>query len=69
MEPDTLYYQRRITEELAAARRAVTGAARLRHFQLIEAFAARLEALGYPAPIAKDELERLKADCAESAVA
>ena len=64
MEPDVLYYRRRVAEELAAADRAITDAARLRHLRLVEAFLAHLEAIGERLPISKDELARLKADCA-----
>ncbi len=68
MEPDALFYSRRISEELAAAERAITSAGRLRHLLLIEAFMARLGAMGHPSPISKDELARLKADCVESSM-
>jgi hypothetical protein len=63
MEPDVLYYRRRISEELAAADRAVTGAARLRRLQLIEAYLEHLETIGERLPVSKDELTKLKAAC------
>ena len=43
MEPDTRFYRRRATEELAAAQRAVTPAARDRRIQLARAFLSRLK--------------------------
>jgi hypothetical protein len=44
MEPDTRFYRRRATEELAAASRAVTAAARDRRIQLAHTFLRRLKA-------------------------
>lgn len=64
MEPDVLYYRRRISEELSAAERAVTGAARLRRLQLIEAYLEHLETIGERPPISKDEIAKLKDACA-----
>ena len=69
VETDVLFYRRRISEELAAAERAITGAARARHFQLIDAFVARLEVIGEKLPISRDELERLRREDIESRVA
>ena len=43
MEPDVRFYRRRASEELAAARRAVTPAARDRRIQLARAFLSRLK--------------------------
>ena len=43
MEPDTRFYRRRATEELAAAQRAVTPAARDRRILLARAFLKRLK--------------------------
>ncbi len=43
MEPDTRFYRRRASEELAAASRAVTEAARDRRMQLAEVFLRRLK--------------------------
>ena len=42
MEPDDRYYRRRAAEELAAASRAVTEAARDRRVQLAQTFLNRL---------------------------
>jgi hypothetical protein len=63
MEPDVLYYRRRIAEELAAAERAITGAARLRRLELIDAYLAHLDEIGERLPISRDELARRKAEC------
>jgi hypothetical protein len=43
MEPDDRYYRRRAAEELAAASRAVTDAARERRVQLAQSFLSRLK--------------------------
>ena len=42
MEPDARFYRRRAAEELAAAQRAVTPAARDRRVQLARSFLKRL---------------------------
>jgi hypothetical protein len=44
VESDTRFFQRRAQEELAAARRAVTAAARDRRMQLADIFFRRFEA-------------------------
>ena len=44
MEPDERYFRRRASEELAAARRAVTDAARERRLMLANSFLQRLDA-------------------------
>ena len=43
MEPDERYFRRRASEELAAARRAVTDAARERRLMLAGVFLERLK--------------------------
>jgi len=43
VESDDRFYRRRATEELAAANRAVTQAARERRIQLAQSFLSRLE--------------------------
>jgi hypothetical protein len=43
VEPDERYFRRRATEELAAARRAVTDAARERRLMLAGKFLERLK--------------------------
>ena len=45
MEPDERYFRRRATEELAAARRAVTDAARERRLMLADTFLQRLKSV------------------------
>ena len=45
MEPDARYFRRRANEELAAANRAVTQAARERRMQLASIFLERLKTL------------------------
>ncbi len=56
MESDIRYYQRRVREEMAAARRAVTGAARERRLQLIDLYIQRLDELQAPSPIGRRDL-------------
>lgn len=43
LEPDVRFYRRRACEELVAAKRAVTDAARDRRVQLARSFLSRLE--------------------------
>lgn len=50
MESDIRYYRRRAYEEMEAANRAVTGAARERRLQLVDLYIQRLEALNAPIP-------------------
>ena len=45
MEPDERYFRRRASEELAAARRAVTDAARERRLMLADSFLERLRSV------------------------
>lgn len=54
MEPDIRYYSRRACEEMSAAARAVTPAARQRRLDLVGRYLERLKALNAPAPF--DEL-------------
>jgi hypothetical protein len=56
MESDARFYWRRICEELSAASRAVTPAARMRHEQLVRLFVARLKGLDAPCPYTDEEL-------------
>ena len=46
MESNERYFRRRAAEELAAARRAVTPAARLRRMTLVNSYLEQLRALG-----------------------
>ena len=45
VEPDERYFRRRASEELAAARRAVTDAARERRLMLADSFLERLKSV------------------------
>jgi hypothetical protein len=69
VEPDVQFFRRRISEELAAAERSITEAARLRRYQLVEAYLAHLEERGVQLPNLKKELAKLKAGCIGSPVA
>lgn len=46
MESNERYYRRRAAEELAAARRAITPAARTRRMALVQSYLDQLRALG-----------------------
>lgn len=50
MEPDARYFRRRANEELAAADRAVTQAARERRLQLVGLFLERLKTIEMTPP-------------------
>ena len=50
MESDIRYYRRRASEEMGAANRAVTEAARERRMQLVDQYLQRLAALKEPSP-------------------
>ena len=50
IESNARYYRRRATEEMGAARRAVTEAARTRRLQLVDLYLQRLAALKEPSP-------------------
>ena len=59
MESDARFYWRRICEELAAASRAMTPAARMRHEQLVWLFVARLKELDALCPYTDKELAQM----------
>jgi hypothetical protein len=59
VESDIRYYRRRACEEMAAASRAVTDAARDRRLQLVDLYVQRLEALKAPSPFSEGDLVRL----------
>jgi hypothetical protein len=59
VESDIRYYRRRACEEMAAASRAVTEAARERRLQLVDLYVQRLEALEAPSPFSESDLVRL----------
>lgn len=54
MEPDARYFRRRANEELAAANRAVTQAARERRMQLAGVFLERLKMVEMTEPATFD---------------
>ncbi len=58
MESDVRYYRRRAYEEMAAATRAVTDAARGRRLQLVDLYIQRLEALEAPNPFSEHDFAR-----------
>jgi hypothetical protein len=60
VEPDVRYYRRRASEELAAANRAVTEAARERRMIMAGIFLDRLKTLGVSAAEAEIRLETLE---------
>lgn len=61
MEPDARYFRRRATEELAAASRAVTPAARERRMQLAGIFLERLKAAEASDALFRYEVEQFVA--------
>ena len=58
MESDARYYRRRACEELSAADRAVTSAARDRRLQLVGLYLDKLRELDEPSPFNERELMR-----------
>lgn len=60
MEPDSWYYRRRACEEVLAASRAVTDAARDRRLRLVKAYLDRLQALGEPWPFPENQIGTLE---------
>ena len=64
METDIRYYRRRACEEMSAASRAVTPAARERRLYLVELYLNHLKNLNAPSPFDEQQLTR---DLGESA--
>ncbi len=58
MEAEIRYYRRRACEEMGAATRAVTEAARTRRLQLVDLYLQRLEALEAPSPFSDHHFKR-----------
>jgi len=58
MDSDPRYYWRRACDEMAAASRAVTPAARVRHEVLVRSFIQRLIDLNAPCPFTEEELAK-----------
>ena len=61
VETDIRYYRRRACEEMSAASRAVTSAARDRRLYLVNVYLERLRALNAPAPFDDDQLAAMAA--------
>mgnify|MGYP003576934999 CR=1 FL=1 len=59
METDIRYYRRRACEEMSAASRAVTPAARERRLYLVGLYLDRLKAMNAPSPFDQDELNTI----------
>ena len=59
MESDVRYYRRRAVEEMAAASRAVTDAARERRIQLVSLYIERLRQLNEPSPLTERDATAL----------
>lgn len=59
METDIRYYRRRACEEMSAASRAVTPAARERRLQLVGLYLDHLKALNAPSPFDEPQFTRL----------
>jgi len=55
VESDIRFYRRRANEELAAANRAVTDAARQRRLKLVDLYVGRLKALDAPGPFVEEQ--------------
>ena len=56
LETDIRYYRRRACEEMSAASRAVTPAARERRLYLVEVYLERLKEMNAPSPFDQDML-------------
>ena len=56
METDIRFYRRRACEDMSAASRAVTSAARDRRLYLVNVYLERLKALNAPSPFEEDQL-------------
>ena len=59
-ESEVRYYRRRACEEMGAANRAVTEAARERRMQLVDLYLRRLAALKAPNPFDEDDYARAR---------
>ena len=56
VESDIRFYRRRAYEEMAAANRSVTMAARERRLRLVDIYVEHLRVLNAPSPFDEDEL-------------
>jgi hypothetical protein len=66
VESDIRYYRRRACEEMAAATRAVTEAARDRRLLLVNLYLQHLKSLNAPSPFSEHDLARLLGPIAAS---
>ena len=64
METDIRYYRRRACEEMSAASRAVTSAARDRRLYLVNVYLERLKALNAPSPFAEGQIAAMESELA-----
>ena len=69
METDIRYYRRRACEEMSAASRAVTPAARDRRLHLVNLYLDHLKALNAPAPFDEQQLAAMSGGHSRSAFA
>lgn len=60
METDIRYYRRRACEEMSAASRAVTAAARDRRLHLVGVYLEHLRALDAPTPFDEEQLSAMR---------
>jgi len=60
VESDIRYYRRRAHEEMAAASRAVTDAARVRRLQLVETYVEHLKAMKAPSPFSDQDMAQAR---------
>ena len=67
MESDIRFYRRRACEEMAAASRAVTEAARLRRLQLVDTYLDHLKALKAPSPFSEFDMAQARRPVATGA--
>ena len=67
METDIRYYRRRACEEMTAASRAVTPAARDRRLHLVNLYLDHLKALNAPAPFDDREVAEMRRPSPRSA--
>ena len=61
LETDIRYYRRRACEEMSAASRAVTPAARERRLQMVGRYLDHLKALNAPSPFEESDFGRMAA--------
>lgn len=69
METDIRYYRRRASEEMIAATRAVTSAARARRLYLVGLYLERLKALNAPSPFDERQLADIMSSIGNPAAA